>query len=108
MDSLLEELSISLREQGSMFREAPRRRRSSNNKNRDHEDQLLQDENATKNLWDLTTPMRSLLKLIDGDSPSTFGFNATYIYINMDNTRYGGCPSSLVVRVDIQKWERKH
>jgi hypothetical protein len=78
MDSLLEEPSRSLREKGSMFREAPRRRRSPNNKNRD-EDQLLQDENETKYLWDLTSPRRSLLKLIDGDAPSIFGFNVNII-----------------------------
>jgi len=78
MDSLLEEPSISLREKGSMFREAPKRIRSPNNKNRD-EDKLLQDENETKNLWDLTSPRRSLLKMIDGDSPSIFGFNVNII-----------------------------
>ena len=76
IDSPLEAPLRSLRYQESMFRESPKRRRSSNSKKRD-EDQLLPDENAAKNLWDLTTPGRSPPTLLDGDSPSIFGFNAT-------------------------------
>ena len=78
MDFQLASPSIYLRDRGSMLREAPRRRRPSNNKIRD-EDQLLQDENETKYLWVLTSPRRSLLKLIDGDAPSIFGFNVNII-----------------------------
>jgi hypothetical protein len=99
IDSALESPLRSLRYQESMFREAPKRIRSSNSKKRD-EDQLLLEENATKNLWDLTIPGRSPPTLLDGDSPSIFGFNATSNYINMDNTSPGGCGSSPATRVD--------
>ena len=102
IDSLLEAPSRSVREKASMFREAPKRRRSSNSKKRD-EDQLLPDENAAKNFWDFTTPGGSPPKLLDGDFPSIVGLNATSNHINMDNTSSGGCRSSPVDRVDNYK-----
>lgn len=99
IDSPLEASLRSLKDQVNMFREAPKRRRSSNSKKRD-EDQLLPDENAAKNLWDLTNPRRSPPRLLDGDSPSICGVNDTSNYINMDNTSPGGCGSSPAARVD--------
>ena len=47
--------------------------------------------------------MGSLPKLLDGDSPSIVGLNATSNHINMDNTISGGSQSSLVDRVDNYK-----
>ena len=82
-----------------MFREAPKRRRSSNSKKRD-EDQLLPDEKAAKNLWDLTAPGRGPPKLLDGVSSSMFGFNATTNYINMHTIGSGGHLSSPISRID--------
>ncbi len=52
--------------------------------------------------------MGSLPKLLDGDSPSIVGLNATSNHINMDNTSSGGCRTSPLIGLIIIMWVTKH
>ncbi|XP_059077301.1 uncharacterized protein LOC131060881 isoform X2 [Cryptomeria japonica] len=81
--SELESPSRSFREQASLFREAPRKRRSMNSKRRD-EDHFLPDEKAGKKMWNLPQGKRKPPFPYGSDFLSIYGNNLSH-YIGMND-----------------------